>query len=50
MIMRGRAVHIGPIPPQEFDLPLAKPRGVLNVSAPGKNRQKNQKKDFRQTP
>ena len=28
MIMRWRAVHIGPKPPQQFDLPLAKSRDV----------------------
>jgi len=28
MVMRGRAVYIGPEPPQQFNLPLAKPGDV----------------------
>src|SRR5207342_1573266 len=38
--------HIGPKPPQEFDLPLAKPRDVAERLRPRQNRQQNQKQDF----
>src|SRR5450756_2014548 len=48
MIMRGRAVHIGPKPSQQFDLPLAKPRDVGECLRPRKNRQKNQQQHFRE--
>jgi hypothetical protein len=48
MIMRGRAVHIGPKPPQQFDLPLAKPRDVGKRLRPRKHRQKNQEQHLRQ--
>src|SRR5450631_4746643 len=46
--MRGRAVHIGPKPPQQFDLPLTKPRNVGERLRPRKNRQKNQEQHLRQ--
>src|ERR1035437_894350 len=48
MIMRGRAVHIGPKPPQQFDLPLAKSRDVGERLRARKNRQKNQQQHLRQ--
>ncbi len=48
MIMRGRAVHIGPKPPQQLDLPLAKSRDVGECLRPRKNRQKNQEQHFRE--
>ena len=43
MIMGGRTVHIGPKPPQEFDLALAKPRYVGERLRPRENRQKNKR-------
>ena len=48
MIMRRRAIHIGPKPPQQINLPLAKSGDVGERLRPRKNRQKNQQKDFRQ--
>jgi hypothetical protein len=39
MIMRGRPIHIGPEPPQQVDLPLAKPRNVGECLCSRKNRQ-----------
>src|SRR5450759_4820749 len=48
MIMRGRAVDIGPKPSQQFDLALAKPRDVGERIRPRKNRQKDKEQDFRQ--
>ena len=48
MIVGGRTVHIGPKPPQQFDLALAKPRHVGERLRPRENRQKNQEKHFRQ--
>src|SRR5271154_1309451 len=48
MIMRGRAVHIGPKSPQQFDLPLAKPRDVGEGLRPRENRQKNQQQHLRE--
>lgn len=48
MIMRGRAVHIGPKTPQQIDLPLAKSRDVGKCLRPRKNRQENQQQHFRE--
>src|SRR6266566_6917177 len=48
MIVRRRAVHIGPKPPQQFDLPLAKPRNIGKRLRPRKNRQKNQEQHLRE--
>src|ERR1700730_6586727 len=48
MVMRRRAVHIGPKPPQQFDLPLAKPRDVGERLRPRENRQKNQEQHLRE--
>jgi hypothetical protein len=48
MIMRGRAVHIGPKPPQQIDLTLAKTRDVGERLRPRKNCKKNQQQYFRQ--
>jgi hypothetical protein len=42
MVMRRRAVHTGPKPPQQFDLPLAKARDIGERLRPRENRQKNQ--------
>src|SRR6266566_1423567 len=48
MIVRRRAVHIGPKPPQQFDLPLAKPRNIGKRLRTRKNRQKNQEQHLRE--
>jgi hypothetical protein len=48
MIMRGRAVHIGPKPPQQIDLTLTKLRDVGERLRPRKDCKKNQEQYFRQ--
>src|SRR6202007_968918 len=48
MIVRGRTVLVGPKPPQQIDLSLAKSRDVGESLCPGKNRQKKQQQHFRQ--